>query len=155
VKKEFKVSGLLATSNSEPESADIAGALDDYDHAGFTAAMRIWIGVLCGAVWLTGCARTGRIADIQAPVAPPKPGEVVITPDFKASGKVVKVNSEARFVILDFAINSVPQPERKLNVYRSGLKVGEIKVTGPERDNNTVADLIAGEAQVNDEVRED
>lgn len=44
---------------------------------------------------------------------------------------------------------------KRLNVYRNGLKVGELKVTGPQRDNNTVADIVAGECQVGDEVRED
>jgi hypothetical protein len=34
------------------------------------------------------------------------------------------------------------------------LKVAEIKVTGPQRDNNTVADLVSGDAQVGDEVRD-
>ena len=34
------------------------------------------------------------------------------------------------------------------------MKVGEVKITGPERDNNIVADLVTGEAQVGSEVRD-
>jgi hypothetical protein len=34
------------------------------------------------------------------------------------------------------------------------LKVAEVKVTGPQRDNNIVADLVSGDAQVGDEVRD-
>lgn len=34
------------------------------------------------------------------------------------------------------------------------MKVGQVKITGPQRDNDTVADLTAGDAQVGDEVRE-
>jgi hypothetical protein len=31
--------------------------------------------------------------------------------------------------------------------------VGEIQITGPQRDNNSVADIIFGDAQKGDEVR--
>ena len=43
---------------------------------------------------------------------------------------------------------------QRLNVYRFGLKVGEIKVTGPQRDDNIVGDIVAGEARKGDDVRE-
>ena len=43
--------------------------------------------------------------------------------------------------------------EQRLNLYRRGLKVGEVKVTGPAREDNIVADLVAGEAEVGDEAR--
>lgn len=39
-------------------------------------------------------------------------------------------------------------------LYRAGLKVGEVKITGPQRDNNVAADFITGEAQTGDEARE-
>jgi len=117
--------------------------------------VRILIGFLCGAVLLAGCARHKLTAD---PISgtPSKPGKTVVTPDLKPVGKVAMVNLQARYVVVNFQIGAAPQPEHKLNVYRNGLKVGELKVDGRwQRDNNTVADLIAGEAQVNDEVRED
>jgi hypothetical protein len=41
-----------------------------------------------------------------------------------------------------------------LTVSRDGLKVGEVKVSGPQRDDNIVADITAGEARVGDEVRD-
>jgi hypothetical protein len=34
------------------------------------------------------------------------------------------------------------------------LKAGEVKITGPQRDSDIVADLTAGDAQVGDDVRE-
>jgi len=68
---------------------------------------------------------------------------------------VVSVNPTARFVVLTFPIGALPGLEKRLNVYRGGLKVGEIKITGPQRDNNTVADIVTGECQIGDEVRED
>jgi len=39
-------------------------------------------------------------------------------------------------------------------LYRNGLKAGEVKITGPQRDNDVVADLVTGTAQVGDEARE-
>lgn len=68
-------------------------------------------------------------------------------------GKVAKVNSTARFVVMTFPLGAVPAMDRRLTVYRKGVKVAEIKVTGPERDSNTVGDIISGEVEVNDEVR--
>jgi hypothetical protein len=34
------------------------------------------------------------------------------------------------------------------------LKVGEVRVSGPQRDDNIVADLVTGTAAAGDEVRE-
>ena len=51
-----------------------------------------------------------------------------------------------RFVVLDFPVGKMPALDQTLFVFRQGLKVGEVKITGPERDHNTVADLISGEA---------
>jgi hypothetical protein len=48
----------------------------------------------------------------------------------------------------------MPKLEQSLFLYREGMKVGEVKITGPQRENNTVADLVTGEAQVGDEVRD-
>jgi hypothetical protein len=79
---------------------------------------------------------------------------VIITPEMGLAGKVVSVNAGARFVVLTFPIGQMPALERRLNVYRRGLKVGEVKITGPQRDDNTVADVLAGEAQAGDEVRD-
>ena len=62
--------------------------------------------------------------------------------------------SGARYVVLTCPLGSVPAAERRLSLYRDGLKVGEIKITGPQRDTNTVADIVAGEGRIGDEVRE-
>jgi hypothetical protein len=34
------------------------------------------------------------------------------------------------------------------------LKIAEVKVCGPQRDDNIVADLVSGDAEVGDEVRD-
>jgi hypothetical protein len=44
--------------------------------------------------------------------------------------------------------------EQRMNVYRHVLKVGEVKVTGPQIEDNVVADIVEGESGLGDEVRE-
>lgn len=86
--------------------------------------------------------------------APSKPDELLVTPEHSLVGKVVTYNVAGRFVVLDFPVGRMAALDQTLFVYRDGLKVGEVKITGPERDTNTVADLISGEAQKGDEVRD-
>jgi hypothetical protein len=69
-------------------------------------------------------------------------------------GKVAHVNASDRFVVLTYPIGRVPPNNKRLSVYRDGMKVGELKVTGPREDPNTVADITAGEARAGDEVRD-
>ncbi len=80
--------------------------------------------------------------------------KLIVTPETALIGKVVRANANARFVVLNFPIGRLPSMDQRLNVYRNGLKVGEVKVTGPQRDDNTVADIVAGESKIGDEVRE-
>ncbi len=77
-----------------------------------------------------------------------------MTPATGLTGKVVRTNSAARFVVLNFPIGHLPALDQRMTLYRQGLKVGEVKVTGPQLDDNVVADLVTGEAQVGDEVRD-
>ena len=78
----------------------------------------------------------------------------VVTADNSLGGKVTTFNSAGQFVVLDFPVSRMPALEQKMFVYRDGLKVGEVKISGPTRDNNTVADLISGVANKGDEVRD-
>lgn len=77
----------------------------------------------------------------------------IITPDNSLSAKVADYNSAGRFVVLTFPVGAMPKMDQTMFLYRNGLKVGEIKITGPEHDNDVVADLVTGTAQVGDEVR--
>jgi hypothetical protein len=77
-----------------------------------------------------------------------------VTPSRTLIGRVVLVNPN-RFVVLTFPIGTLPTPDQRLNVYRNGLKVGELKVTRWQMDVNAVADIVAGECRTGDEVRED
>ena len=78
----------------------------------------------------------------------------IVTPDDSLSAKVASYNATGRFVVLGFPVGRMPKMDQTFSLYRAGLKVGEAKITGPQRDNNIAADLITGEAQVGDEARE-
>lgn len=99
---------------------------------------------------LTSCA-----SHRPAPVAMPTNSDAaIVTPSNALGGKVVAFNEAGRFVVLNFAASQMPRRDQTLFLYRAGLKVAEIKITGPQNDDNTVADIVTGEAQMGDEVRE-
>lgn len=105
---------------------------------------------------MAGCAHHRAEAPItpvpSAPVtANPPP---IVTPDNSLSAKVVRYNAIGRFVVLSFPVGQMPKTGQTFFLYQGGMKAGEIKITGPQRDNDTVADVTEGTAQVGDDVRE-
>jgi hypothetical protein len=113
----------------------------------FTALMRIVF--LCLLLATTGCFLHRKPAQVK-----PATG-AVITPDFKATGKILLFNDEARFAVVSFPLGMLPRPDHRLGVYRKGLLVGELRATAQQKENNVIADLITGSAQKDDEVREE
>ena len=101
-------------------------------------------------VLLAGCAHHGSNG---SPVMAGPPANIV-TPNDSLAGKVVASNSAGRFVVLNFPGARMPKVDQTLFLYRAGLKVAEIKITGPQSEDNTVADIVTGEAQIGDEVRD-
>ena len=77
------------------------------------------------------------------------------TPINETSGKVAAVNTNLRFVVIDFALNPLPVVDQRLGVYRHGQKVGELKISAQSRNSIVAADITAGDAQKGDEVRPD
>lgn len=130
----------------------------------------LWVAAVCGFV-IVGCARkpvTPRDqaaaiagpAPVAAPVAKsngaasPAAEKVAPGPIEALSGKVSSANASLKFVVLTFPIGQMASINQKLNLYRAGVKVGEVVVTGPQRDENIIADIVAGEAQVGDEAHD-
>ena len=127
---------------------------------GNTRAMRWDCFALLGALALTGCrGNHAGTKDPFAPVARPavtnKPPSVIVMPATGVNGRIALVNVGSHFVVVNYSFGNVPAADRRLNVYRNGLKVAEVKVNDVRRDTNIVADIVAGECQVGDEVRED
>jgi hypothetical protein len=77
-----------------------------------------------------------------------------VTPEEGLHGRIASVNASLRFVVLTFPIGQMPPMDEQLNVYRNGFKVAELKITGPQREDNTVADILSGDPITGDEVRE-
>ena len=93
-------------------------------------------------------------APTPAPTPAPEERKATVVPDTSLAGKVVSVNANLRFVVLNFPIGHMAAVDQQLNVYRQGQKVGVVKVTGPQQDDNIIADISEGEAQAGDEVRQ-
>ncbi len=89
-----------------------------------------------------------------APVSRPEENQLPLTPETALIGKVAMFNKAGRFVVISFPIGHLPALEQRMSICRRGLKVGEVKITGPQQEDNVVADLTSGEAQVGDEVLE-
>jgi hypothetical protein len=106
-----------------------------------------WFCLVClGVLALAGCRGSGAHNG-----TPP----LIVTPALGLKGKITLVNVRSQFVVVSYPLGGVPAAERRLNVYRNGLKVAEIKINEFRRDINIVADIVTGECQVGDEVRED
>ncbi|HVR37011.1 MAG TPA: hypothetical protein VMS21_14290 [Methylomirabilota bacterium] len=109
--------------------------------------------MLSGCLLVAGCASPAiPSSDDDASDIPRNPVEV--TPIDALRGRVAGVNEEVRFVVLRFPVGQMPAVGRRLYVYRDGNLVGMVRVSGPHRDINTVADLMQGNASVGDEVRD-
>jgi len=131
----------------------------------FTGRVRFWaMAVVAGLLAFSGCARAKTSGRAGAPTfgattnlppdnvgSNPKP---IITPEVSHTGKVARLNVAGQFVVLSFPVGYLPPSQQSLSVYRAGLKVGEVRVTEWRRDENVVADIVAGEAQAGDEIRE-
>jgi len=121
----------------------------------FTAGMRFFVCLLFGAVCLAGCASPKNnikpIAD--APAEKKTHDKIIITQEPTLVGTVVRVNESPRFAVLNFPVGTLPGIGQHLNTYRQGLKIGEIRITGPQLDDNVIADVTDGSVQVGDTIR--
>lgn len=123
--------------------------------------MRFAVVALLALLW-SGCvtrnaARPDAKRGEGGTATTPSPGNEIskptVTLDETLFGRVVRMDPALRFVVMDFPVLKVPAIDQRLNVYRNGQKVGEVKVTGPTQDTVIAGDITKGEAQVGDEVR--
>jgi hypothetical protein len=116
--------------------------------------MTKFIGIICGAVLLAGCA--SHQSPSPAPNQPKSSAKPVLTPDFRFDGRVASVNLDGRFVIISFSPGQTPKAGVRLNIYHNGLKTADVNVDGSHQtDTDTVADIVQGVVQVGDEARQD
>jgi hypothetical protein len=111
---------------------------------------------------LSGCAWMGRHAPWHHSASTARTGsaksksesQVIVTPDESIAAKVLRVNTVGRFVVLDFPEGRLPKLDQHMFLYRDGLKTAEVKIVGPQKETNIVADIISGDAQAGDTVRD-
>jgi hypothetical protein len=122
--------------------------------------MRTALFIAAAGLTLVGCS-ADRSADERASPAPrsvagTNSAPITVSPavNAPATGRVSRVNTDGGFVILSYPMGKLPPVGKKLGVYRAGMKVGELKVSEPQYQHNTAADITAGEAHVGDEARE-
>ncbi len=70
-----------------------------------------------------------------------------------ASGRVHSLNPGLRFLVADYTLGGMPPLHSRLGVYRNNEKIGEIRLSGPERNGFVAADIVEGILQVGDEIR--
>jgi hypothetical protein len=112
------------------------------------------ISLLVLALSLSGCAlfrhnKTSTQTSAESPSTPK-----IVTPDESMEAKVLSVNTIGRFVVLNFPSGRMPKIDQQMFLYRNGLKIAEVKVVGPQQDMSIVADIISGDAQPGDAVRD-
>jgi hypothetical protein len=126
----------------------------------------VYFSVLLAVTGLTGCfggkhkkSPPPATVDLSHPAT--KAGSTnsagekfLVTPDSRLRGRVASVNANLRFVVVTFPLGQLPPTDSRMNVFRNGAIVGEVKITGPQRDDNSVADIVLGDAQKGDEVRQ-
>ena len=115
----------------------------------------LWLATLSAVLLACGCAsRKPAAFEESQGSADTRNQTLIVIPENALAGKVLRVNNEGRFVVLNFPIGKLPFIGQRLSIYRHNLKVGEVKVTGPQREDNIVADISTGEAGVGDDVRD-
>ena len=114
--------------------------------------------LLMVALTVPGCAWTKRHLPWHHSAKSEKPApattQTIVTPDDSLSAKVLTVNTVGRFVVLNFPEGKMPKLDQHLFLYHGGLKVAEVKVVGPQQETSIVADILSGDTQVGDTVRD-
>jgi hypothetical protein len=116
------------------------------------------LAVLCvSALFWSGCAHSekGKGAAQASKGVAPISMKTAARPLTNGVGVILSVSDSLHFVVIDFSAGQIPPLDTRLSVYRGGQKVAELKVSGPVRNSNVVADIRAGEVKAGDEVRVD
>jgi hypothetical protein len=96
-----------------------------------------------------GLVRDSQPSDAQSKTNSPENATLVLP----TSGRIHSVNPGLQFVVIDYTLGGVPALQSLLPVYRGDQKVGQVRLTGPERNGFVAADVVEGILQNDDEVR--
>lgn len=71
----------------------------------------------------------------------------------QTSAKVVMVNKELKFVVLEFTTSAIPTPGSQMSLYRGADRVATVKATEPMKPPLVTADILDGDPRKGDEIR--
>jgi hypothetical protein len=105
------------------------------------------------ALFSVGCAWMKPSTAKQTSPAPPAKQAQPAPQELGATTpKVVSVNAEQKFAVVDFKSQSLPEAGTILNVYHGGKRVGAVRVTQPVRAPYATADVVEGDVRLGDDV---
>ena len=121
---------------------------------GFLFWLHVGAACLALGVISAGCADTSR-TNAARPVTRPQPSEMEPAPSQfgPGSARIVSVNPELRFVVIDFSSRVMPPVGTRLNVYRGDKNTGAVQITEPVRAQLATADILQGDVRIGDEAR--
>ena len=98
-----------------------------------------------------------QLPSVRKPIDQPlltQPGETVQQPKPSGGqGKVMLVDKELGFIVVDFTFSQLPPAEQKYYVYRGNQQVGEVITTGQVDETFLVADINKGDIRAGDLIR--
>lgn len=103
----------------------------------------------------TQSSKGGRLVTSAAPADPLGRTNAAATDPLvlPTSGRIHSVNPGLQFVVVDYTIGGAPPMQSLVPVYRGNQKIGQLRLTGPERNGFVAADVVEGIVQIDDEVR--
>lgn len=93
--------------------------------------------------------------DLRPAAPPPAHAKITVSADSGWEGQVAFADARGRFVVLTFPLGRMPASDAVFGIYHHGVKTGEAKITGPQRDDTIAADLIQGNAETGDAARQE
>jgi hypothetical protein len=118
------------------------------------SSLRTDFACLVLAVIVAGCVGRGPTTPSRPVVEPqPRRMEPAASQFGPAPAKVVSVNPDLGFVVVDFSSRVMPPVGTRLNVYRADKNTGAVRITEPVRSRLATADIVQGEVHVGDEAR--
>ena len=89
--------------------------------------------------------------DKKQPAAPPPPSSAR-TADLQLSGKIIRVNTEERYVVAECAV--LPNLGEEAKVVRNEREIGRVRFSGPFSFPYAIADVVGGQPMTGDRVRQ-
>jgi hypothetical protein len=118
-----------------------------------------WAGAVMGiAVVVAGCKSntSARQAPLWSIGQTNLPTTAASLPARRATvipGRIDAVNARIKYVVISYPLGPLPAVGTSLGVYRNATRIAEVRVTLPQKNNLTAADIVSGECQIGDEVR--